>query len=180
MVRKLTLLLLLLLFLLPMAALADEQIVDEIGLLSQESISQLSDKIDQVECEYCMDLAVLITNQAPLDLSNDLSIVKEFADSYYDSANIGTRANASGILFLLDMRNRVLYISTGGDMIFYITDEREEELLNAMFVYAASGDYEGTIKCFVSKVNEYLWKGIDPSTFLYSAKIVNNICGGTK
>lgn len=48
-----------------------------------------------------------------------------------------------GILFLIDMDNRELYISTNGQMIRYMTDSRINDVLDDVYNYAADADYYG-------------------------------------
>ena len=166
MVKKL-LPILLALLMLPVIVLAEMQITDELGLLSSEEIEVLSDNIRKVEEVYVMDLAVLVTDSVPLDVSDDLHIVRDFADSYYDNRLLGMRANASGILYLLDMKNCVIWLSTSGDMIYYVNDAREEKIIDAIYDCVIKCDYAGSIKQFTTLVNDYLWQGIESGTYLY-------------
>ena len=166
MVKKLFFILIVLLMV-PVIALAEPQICDEMGLLSSEEIDALSDNIRKIEEVYVMDLAVLITDRVPLDVSDNLHIVRDFADSYYDNHMFGMRANSSGILYLLDMKNCVIWLSTSGDMIYYVNDARQEKIIGAIYDSVIKGDYAGSIKQFTTLVNDYLWQGIDSGTYLY-------------
>ena len=96
MVKKLFFILIVLLMV-PVIALAEPQICDEMGLLSSEEIDALSDNIRKIEEVYVMDLAVLITDRVPLDVSDNLHIVRDFADSYYDNHNILSKTAAASI-----------------------------------------------------------------------------------
>ena len=53
---------------------------------------------------------------------------------FYDNGGYGMGEDFSGMLILLDMNNRVMWLSTGGVMIDYITDAREESILDRAYV----------------------------------------------
>lgn len=174
MVRKLFSLLIALL--LPVLAMAENrQVIDEMQLLDPDEVQEINAQMAAVEDKYLVDLAVLITDQVPDDTTEDLAIVRNYADTYYDNGGFGMRLNGSGVLFLLDMNNCVIYISTGGDMIMYLDERRETEIMDAMFEFAAAGDYEGTVRCFVSMIEEYLWQGIDIGAYFDGVDNTNNV-----
>lgn len=168
MVRKLVLpFLLAVLLMVPVWSLAEEQVIDEIGVLEAAEIDQLSRAIQRVENQYVMDVAVLITDKVPADPSDDMHIVMNYADSYYDEHRMGMRANASGILYLLDMNNRVIWLTTCGDMMYYVNDRREECILDAIYECVIHEDYYGSIMQYINLLDEYLWQGIENGTYLY-------------
>ena len=130
MVRKLMLVLLILL--LPIIALADVQVIDNANLFNPNEVIQMIDTIGRIELNHQVDIVVLTTNDVPTDYSEEMWRVHNYADDYYDNGNYGMGPDNSGMLILLDMHNRVMWLSTGGVMIEYINDAREEAILDDM------------------------------------------------
>ena len=79
-------------------------VVDEAKLLSQDERNQLMESIEVFRKEYNMDL-VIVT-------SNDLEGKKprDYADDYYDYNGYGLGDNKSGLLLLIDMDDRNIWI----------------------------------------------------------------------
>ena len=69
----------------------------------------------------------------------------------------GTGSDQSGILFLIDMDNRELYISTNGQMIRYMTDSRINDVLDDVYNYAADADYYGAAAAWRRPAAERQW-----------------------
>ena len=80
-----------------------------------------------------------------------------YADDFYDSGNFGYDGpHGTGVLFLIDMDNREIYISTCGDSIYYLTDARIETILDAAFDYVSNGQYYDAAKKFLSLAVTYM------------------------
>ena len=165
MVRKLTLLLLL--FLLPMMALADEQVIDNANLFSTSEVSRMNESIARVEKEHQVDLVVLSTYAVPDDYSESMWRVRDYADDFYENGGYGMGDDFSGMLILLDMNNRVMWLSTGGVMIDYITDSREEGILDVAYSYLSSGRYGEAMIAALNRTENYMNKGRAEGTFRY-------------
>lgn len=165
MVKKL--LVLLLVLLLPAAALASEQVIDDAGLFSADEITRMEAVIDRVESEHQVDLVVLTTRNVPTDYSESMYKVRNYADDFYDQGGFGMGEDFSGMLILLDMNNRVLWLSTGGVMIEYINDSREEAILDDAYNYLTSGRYGDAIIAALERTYRYMEKGREEGTFLY-------------
>ncbi len=165
MVKKLFALLLVLL--LPVLALADEQVIDQIALFSDDDVREMTEIIQRVEKEHQVDLVVLATKDTPTDYSESMYKVRDYADDFYDQGGYGMGEDFSGMLILLDMRNRVMWLSTGGVMIEYINDSREEAILDAAYTYLTSGNYGDAVIAALNKVARYMDTGRAEGTFLY-------------
>ena len=115
--------LLLIIFLVLPAAAAEPRVIDEAGLLTNEEVDGLEEQIAAL-CETYpnMDFVFVTTDDAQ---GKD---TQAYADDYYDFHGYGAGGNDSGVLFLIDMDNRNLGISTHADGVRYFTDERIESL----------------------------------------------------
>ncbi len=167
MVKKLFAFLLVALMLLPAAALADTQVIDDAGLFTTSEIAEMTRIINDIEDKHQVDIVILTTSDTPDDYSDSMYRVRDYADDYYDQHGYGMGPDDSGLLYLIDMNNRVQWISTGGVMREYIDDSREEDIFDATADYMRYGDYgKATIRA-MEMVSYMMDKGREEGTFLY-------------
>ena len=166
MVKKL-LPLLLVLLMLPVLALADAQVLDRAGLFTGNEIAQMETIIGQIESKHQVDILVLTTKEVPTDHSEEMWRVRDYADDFYDQGGYGMGKDNSGMLILLDMNNRVIWLSTGGVMIDYINDSREEAIIDAAYDNLRRGNYGQAIIASLNKVMSFMNKGREEGTFRY-------------
>ncbi|MBQ8556502.1 MAG: TPM domain-containing protein [Clostridia bacterium] len=172
MVKKL--LCILLLLLVPVLALADAlseladtQVIDDAGLFTPSELADMAEIIDQVERDHQVDIVVLTTWDVPDDYSESMYRVRDYADNFYDNGGYGMGEDDSGMLILLDMNNRVMWLSTGGVMIDYITDSREEDILDAASFGLSVGDYGDAMIAALKETRSFMNKGRLEGTFRY-------------
>lgn len=166
MVRKMIPVLLVLL-LMPVIAFADTQVIDNAGLFDRSELAEMEAIIARIEQEHQVDMVVLSTYDVPDDYSDSMWLVRDYADDFYDQGGYGMGEDFSGMLILLDMNNRVMWLSTGGVMMEYINDSREEDILDRAYVYLSSGSYGRAMTAALSRVETYMEKGRQEGTFLY-------------
>lgn len=166
MVKKLIPLLLVLLIL-PVLALADAQVLDRENLFTGSEITQMEAMIERIESKHQVDIVILTTRDVPKDYSEDMRRVRDYADDFYDNGGYGMGKDNSGMLILLDMNNRVIWLSTGGVMIDYITDSREESIIDAGYDDLRRGNYGRALIASLNKVEDFMDKGREEGTFRY-------------
>lgn len=170
--------LLFVLLLLCSAALAENaQVIDDAGLFSAEEIQRMTEIIDRVEKAHQVDLVVLTTRDTPYDPSDSLWRVRDFADDYYDDGGYGMGEDDSGMLLLLDMNNRAMWLSTGGVMIDYINDDREEDILDHAYDKLREGDYGGAMITALNRVAHFMDEGRKEGFFRYDEATGKRIGG---
>ena len=172
MVKKLLLPLLLLMLLLPASALADIQVIDNANIIDGEYESRITDVINQIEEEYQVDIVVLTTRDTrtaydQYDDAEVYSIARNYADDYFDKNGYGFGENRDGMLYLIDMNNRVSWISSSGAMIEYITDDREEEIFDAASWYMSDGNYGMAVLRAMEQTERFMDDGIINGTVIY-------------
>lgn len=157
--------LLLIIFLVLPAAAAEPRVIDEAGLLTNEEVDGLEEQIAAL-CETYpnMDFVFVTTDDTQ---GKD---TQAYADDYYDFHGYGAGGNDSGVLFLIDMDNRNLGISTHADGVRYFTDERIEALLDRAYGYVSGGDYAGAAKAFLDGAEEYMKTGIPSDQHNYDTE----------
>ena len=138
--------------------------------------------IDEVEKVY--DFADLLTDTEETDLYNeamdyikntnyDLAIVTinenpkksevEYADDFYDYNNFGLTDTRDGLVLLIDMDNRQLYISTTGYAIKMYDDNRIEGILDSGYSYIKQEMYYNTLSEMIKTLKVYYDKGYPAS-----------------
>ncbi len=130
-------------------------VVDDASLFSASQITDIEDKVLKLSDEYNMDIVVVTT------LFTDGKSSTEYADDYFDYQGYGRGEDYSGILFLIDMDNREVAISTSGQGIRYLTDARIENILDVVFDSGLTREdfYSATLG-FVDATSYYLSQGI--------------------
>lgn len=131
-----------------------QRVYDQADLFSEEEEARLEEKIQMLQEKTGMD-AVLVTVKDAQGKSSE-----EYADDFYDENGFGTGEEGSGLLYLMDMDNRELYISTCGEMVWILTDERVEAMLEAGIARMGRGDYVGCAQKLFSDTERWYDKGV--------------------
>lgn len=142
-------------YLLCITSLAAEiKVYDFASLFTLDEVETLQEEATALTEKYQMDLGIVTTDDA-----NGKSAM-DYADDFYDENNFGYGIDQDGLLFLIDMDNREIYISTCGKGISYFTDLRISQMLDSIYNFVSSGDYYGGATDFLDQVTLYLDKGI--------------------
>ncbi|MCR5004344.1 MAG: TPM domain-containing protein [Clostridiales bacterium] len=133
------------------AEVTGQRVYDEADILSEEEEIRLEQLCKSYADETHMDFVILTTDDAQSKTS------EAFADDFYDEGGFGyDKPQGNGVLFLIDMDNREICISTCGDAIYYMTDKRIDEVLEAVYESVSVGDYGGGCKTFLQKTAAFL------------------------
>ena len=127
-----------------------ERLVDQAQLLSEDDKTYLLEQIEATHSEIEADVVVLTTRD-----TNGLS-AREYADDYYDQHDF----SEDGFLFLIDMDNRQIYLSTSGKMIRYLTDERINQTLDKAAAYLPNENYREAIDTVLTDAVIYYRRGL--------------------
>lgn len=155
--KKIISLLLTLIFIaLPSLIIAEKMmVVDDAALFTASEMEDLENKLLSLSDEYNMDIVVVTA------LFTDGKTATEYADDYFDYEGYGRGDDYSGILFLIDMDNREVAISTSGQGIRYLTDERIENILDQVFDSGLTReDFYSATMGFYETTSYYLSQGI--------------------
>ncbi len=178
MTRALLILTLLLTLLTPALARAGEMVVDECGLFSVTEIAQIEELIQDIRDTYQMDAVVMTSRKVPDNKSSTTEEqTQDFADEYFDQNGYGLGEDRAGVLYLIDVNNRVLYLGTSGVMIDCINDSRLEKLLDTAYQWAASGNYGQSAIQILKQLKGYLNEGIEEGSFRYDAVTGQRLTG---
>lgn len=146
------------------------KVFDDANLFTEGEINVLDDEANILSNKYNMDIVIVTTNDANGKTS------REYADDYFDYNGFGVGSDLDGILFLIDMDNREAYISTSGQGIKYLTDQRIEDILDIAYDNGlADGDYYGGSVGFLTGTRTYLERGIPSNQYSESEKPENSL-----
>lgn len=124
-------------------------VYDQADLLSEEQEQNLQEWAEKKKEAEKQNFVFLTSD----DTGNQDT--KTYADHFYDTHGFEKQ---DGILFLIDMDNRQLTISTTGSMRAYMTDKRVEAVLEEVKSYASEGAYDRVFTELGEKTLNYLQK----------------------
>lgn len=143
------------------AGMAESYVFDYAGLMSEDEIAALEMQIAAMKEKTGWDIFAVTT-----DYAEGKSAVT-YADDFYDER---TAEDSDGILVLIDMDNREIYISTCGKAIRYLTDARIERVLDDGFYYVSNGEYASCLSAMLSTSEYYYDAGIQENQYNYDVE----------
>ncbi len=170
MIKKLSLLVLFCLLISFPVLSAPSAIHDDAGLFSQEETAALSEEIQRLQEQTQMDYAIVTTRDAKGKTA------RSYADDFYEAQGYGVGEEHSGMLYLIDLDNQEIYISTEGQMLHHLTDDRIESLLDDAFTHAAEEHYADSAYSVLQGVGDYLAQDA-PKNHFPLALLIGSIAG---
>lgn len=146
------------LFVIPTFAMSSK-VYDYAELFSKEQLLDLESNIQNIYATQVLDVGIVTTN----DMKGKSSMV--YADDFYDEMGYGVGEDYSGLLLLINMEDREVYISTCGSAIHYFTDASLNTILDALYKDLGTGDYFSSSQIFLTKVGSILSKNILPNHY---------------
>lgn len=140
---------------------AIEDVYDDAGLLSEDDEDWLGKMIDDLKEKTGWDIFVVTTADA------GGKTAAEYADDFYDAR---TEEDSDGVLLLIDMDNRELYVSTCGEAIRYLIDDRIEALLDDAYPYVSEGKYDDCFSDMLISLDIYYDEGIYEDQYNYDVE----------
>ena len=111
------------------SAAAEGDVYDDAGLLTETQIEELNTQITAMKEKTGWDIFAVTTSDA------QGKSAMAYADDFYDGL---TTEDSDGILVLIDMDNREIYLSTCGKAIRYLTDSRIDSILDDGFDHVSN------------------------------------------
>ncbi|MGI6705802.1 MAG: TPM domain-containing protein [Clostridia bacterium] len=84
----------------------------------------------------------------------------DFADDYCDDNGFGIGSDYSGLLMLINMDEREMWITTTGSAIDIFTDNRISAMTDAITGLLSNGSYYEACKEFIRRVESYARMGV--------------------
>ncbi|SCG81658.1 UPF0603 protein [Proteiniborus sp. DW1] len=139
----------------------DQKIYDEADLFTQTEEDALQAKAFELSERLNLD-TVILTIQDSKGKSS-----RAYADDFYDENGFGYGESYDGLILLINMDDREVYISTCGKAIDYFTDARIESILDKVYIYLTEGNYSLGAEAFLTEVEYYFQKGIPSNQYTY-------------
>lgn len=137
-----------------MGASNDLRVFDQAGLLSLTEQKNLEGRINKLQQETGLDIIIVTTANTSGKSS------RAYADNFYDRNSFGVGQDKSGILLLIDMKNRQVYISTAGKAIDYFTDKRIDQATGIIGPELTKKNYyQGSLR-FLEQVDKNVRAGV--------------------
>ena len=143
---------------------ASTKVYDQANLLSASEEATLQTKIDELVSTYQMDVGIVLSN------SMDGKTSRAYADDFYDGNGFGIGEDYSGLLMLINMEDREVYISTCGKGISYFTDARINTMLDKITPHLKDQNYMNASTAFLNQVEDKLTLGIPSNQYTVEEK----------
>lgn len=139
---------------------AAPRVNDLADLLSLDQMEELENKLSILSETYQMEVVIVTTNDAQGKTATT------YADDFYDTHGYGYGDNWDGLLFLIDMDNRELAISTCGLGARYLNDARINTLMDTIAPYLTAANYYEGCNVFINGTENYFKSGIPSNGYL--------------
>ncbi len=130
-----------------------EKIYDFAELLTSQEEAELYDEIQEFITLYQMDMVIVTIDDNPK------SSARDYADDFYDYNDFGIGDTYDGLLMLIDMDNREVWISTTGNAILMYNDTRIDNILDYVQPNLSVADYMEASEDFIYYSSQYAKKG---------------------
>lgn len=137
-----------------------QNVADQADILSESEEIELNAKIEEAERVTGWDVMAVTTDET--DGKSSRVYAEDWYEFYSDSED--------GAICLIDMENRMLYISTFGVVIDYLTDARIDEILDYAYVGASDGLYGESFSCMIEKMSDMYKRGIPKGQYQYDVE----------
>lgn len=131
-----------------------DHVKDYMELFTTDEINELESKILDFTSRQAMDMVIVTTN----DTAGKSS--EAFADDFYDENGYGIGSDYSGLLLLINMDAREVWISTAGHAIDVYNDSRITSLVNDVTPYLSDANYKQACDVFLSSIDQFATKGV--------------------
>lgn len=136
-----------------------KRVCDQARLFSEAEEESLESELCAMWEETGMDVVLVTTEDA------EGKTAEQYADDFYDENGFGADEDKGGILYLIDMDNRELYISTFSEAVRLLTDERIDRMLDRGISRLGAGDFAGCAKQLLEDTREYYRQGIEHNQY---------------
>lgn len=135
------------------------KVYDKAELFSTTETQELDKRAEELTEKLKLDIVIVTTNDT------EGKSTREYADDFFDYNGFGYNGSKDGILLLIDMQNRQVYISPSGIGIQYFTDERINSVLDNVYNYLTDKNYAEGASTFLNNVETYVNSGIPENQY---------------
>lgn len=133
-------------------------VVEEASLLNENELEEVSKQAKLLAQETGWDVVVASSNDARGMKAQALG------EDYYQRYAKGR----DGIVCLIDMDNREIYLVTTGEAITYLTDGRIDSILDEAYEDVSDEEYGDCFLTMLEKTSRYYGKGVPDNQKIYN------------
>lgn len=134
------------------AAETQARVIDNANLLTADEEAELEQSAADFRESYNLDIVILTVE------SLNGREISAFSDDYYDRNGFGVGSDASGLILVVSMAERELYISTCGQAIGRLSDTELDSIIQSTAQVLGEGAYAKAFNIFLG----YTILNIDP------------------
>lgn len=131
-----------------------ESIFDQANLFSDTEKVELQEQASRLSDQFQMDIRIVTTNDS------EGKSARQYASDFYDSHGFGYGETEDGVLYLIDMDNREVYIFTRDRIVDYFPDLTVEEILDKVYPYLTEEAFGESAKAFLADLEATMNAGI--------------------
>ncbi|WIV12425.1 TPM domain-containing protein [Proteiniborus sp. MB09-C3] len=146
----------------------DQKVYDEADLFSEAQEEALQIKAAELSEKLSLDTVILTI------ADNKGKTSRDYADDFYDENDFGYGDSYDGLILLINMADREVYISTCGKAIEYFTDVRINSILDKVYICLTEENYSEGAEAFLNEVEYYVQKGIPSNQYSYDENTGNS------
>lgn len=132
-------------------------IYDRAGLLTEEENSDLEEELEAFSDKSGWEVFVLTTEDAGGYTTREYS--EEFLNAHLTGDD--------GIVYTIDMDNREVYLATTGEAVYYLTDDRIEDIIDSGYGNVADGFYADAFSEMIEATADAWDMGIPSDQYTY-------------
>ena len=137
-----------------------QTVFDDGKLLTDSEKEELSRQTEELSEKHDMNFILLTT----IDARGKSA--EEYADDFYMDHGFYDDGKKGGITMLIDMDNREVWISTAGDMRYYVSDREVEEILDAGYDNLKRGEMYSCFANMLVSTDEVVDRGLSSDDYL--------------
>lgn len=141
----------------------ETRVFDDAGLFTADQKKEFETTIQSMKKEMNMDVVIATADDA------GGRTAKEYAENFYIERKFGVGSDYRGVLFLIDMDNREMYILPVGKMNRFLTDKGWNSILDDAYKQISQGDYAACARTYLDGVMKYYREGIPGGQYNYDA-----------
>lgn len=123
-----------------------QRVFDMADLFTKEEKIDLEESVAEHRESTNLDIVIVTINDAEGKSSRD------YADDFYDDNGYGVGEDHSGVLLLIDMDNRMAYMSTTGRAIQIFSDDEIQGITDRVASCLGDGEYAEGAQVFLNEV----------------------------
>lgn len=130
-----------------------EKVFDEAALFTEEERVEINERALSLSEQAELDIIIVTTNDSQGKAS------RQYALDFYEEHGLGYQGTLDGILYLLNMDEREVYIFTRDKGTDYLPDSKIEGLLDQVYPALSEGNYAESVDIFLNEVESIIAAG---------------------